>query len=67
MGILDKFKKTAGEAKDKVDDLVEKNSDKIPDKVEKVYDKVSDAAEKVIPGSDAAEAAEGDEKPADAS
>jgi hypothetical protein len=54
MGLFDKLKKTAGGAKDKVDDIVEKNSDKIPDKVEKVYDKVSDAAEKVIPGEDAA-------------
>jgi uncharacterized protein YjbJ (UPF0337 family) len=50
MGLLDKFKKTAGKAKDVVDSQVEAHSDKIPDKVEKVYDKVSDAAEKVIPG-----------------
>ena len=50
MGLLDKFKKTAGKAKDVVDDQVEAHSDKIPDKIEDVYDKVSDAAEKVIPG-----------------
>lgn len=50
MGLFDKFKDTAGKAKDIADEQVEKHGDKIPDNVEAIYDKVSDAAEKIIPG-----------------
>jgi hypothetical protein len=47
---IDDIKETAGEVKDKVDDLVEKAGDKIPDQVKDVYDTVSDKVEDIIPG-----------------
>jgi gas vesicle protein len=47
---LDDIKETAGEVKDKVDDLVEKAGDKVPDQVKDAYEKVSDKVEDIIPG-----------------
>ena len=52
MSFLDKLKTTVGKAKDKSDEIVEKNRGRLPDKIERAYDKVSTAAEKVAPGSD---------------
>ena len=47
---IDDIKETAGEVKDKTDDLVESAGDKVPDQVKDTYDKVSDQAEEIIPG-----------------
>jgi hypothetical protein len=58
MGFLDKAKNLAGKGKDKADDVVDEHGDKVPDEVGNTYDKVSDAAEKIIPGEDAATAAD---------
>lgn len=52
MGILDKLKSIAGQAKGTIDDQVDKYSDKLPAKVSSGYRKVSNAAEKVLPGAD---------------
>lgn len=48
----DTIKAKAGEAKAKVDELVDKAGDKVPTKVKDLYEKVSDKVDDLIPGGD---------------